>query len=187
VSPSAQWEQEGEPGVAQSGAGQGQRRVDRGRTADVDCAQRTVSFTGARATSPVTNFNKAHTKVGAARNSRRAVGKQGSTGAHERVAAASTAPVKLGTVKVPPKNPIDMGARADCRRAAVRVSDSSVKKQKQVKFMLPGEDSPKNGDAFASARAKQEAGEHGSPRTAMPKWQWQGGAVKWANSTASAK
>ena len=53
--------------------------------------------------------------------------------------------------------------------------------------MLPGEDSPTNGDAFASARAKQEAGEHGSRRTAMPKWQWQGGAVKWANSTASAK
>ena len=87
------------------------------------------------------------------------------------------------------KNPIDMGARADCRRAAARVSDSSVQKQKQVNFMLPGtgDDSPTNGDAFASARAKQEAGEHGSHRTTMPKWQWQGGAVKWANSTASAK
>ena len=103
MSPSAQWEQEGEPEVAQSGAGQGQRMVDRGRQADVDCAQRTVSFTGARATSPVTKFNEAHTKVGAARNPKRAAGKQGSTGAHERVAAASTAQVKHGTVKVPPK------------------------------------------------------------------------------------
>ena len=124
MSPSAQWEQEGEPEVAQSGAGQGQRMVDRGRRADVDCAQRTVSFTGARAKSPVTNFNKAHTKVGAARTSSRAVGKRSSTGANERVAVASTAQVKLGTVKVPPKNPIDMGARAGCRRAAARDSDS---------------------------------------------------------------
>ena len=103
MSPSAQWEQEGEPGVAQSGAGQGQRRVDRGRAAVVDCAQRTVSFTGARATSPVSNFKEARTQVGAARESKRAVGKQGSTGVNERVAAASTAQVKLETVKVPPK------------------------------------------------------------------------------------
>ena len=108
---SLKWRSQGLAKGSAESAGAGQPM------ATVQCAQRTVSFSGARATSPITNFNKAHTKVGAARIQKRAVGKQGSTGAHERVAAASTTPVKLGTVKVPPKNPIDMGARADCRRA----------------------------------------------------------------------
>ena len=53
--------------------------------------------------------------------------------------------------------------------------------------MLPGDDSPKDGDAFAPARMKQEAAEFSPKRAAAPKWQWQGGAVKWTNSEASAK
>ena len=95
--------------------------------------------------------------------------------------------VKLGTVKVPPKSHIDMGARAGCRGAAAWNSDSSFKNQIQVAFMLPGEESPKDGDAFTSARVKQEAGVFDLPCTAVPKWHWQGGAVKWHNSEASDK